>query len=69
MSYKTFVEIVARKFGENARVRNDRENGRYICRFDEWLIIIGHSSHKALLRNLRNRRTYSEDWSAEVAMV
>lgn len=66
MSYATFIGIITRKFGENARVRNDRENGRYVCRYDEWLVIIGHSSRRALVRNLRNRKTYTEDWSEEV---
>lgn len=62
MSFGEFIEKITEVFGENAIVRNDRENGLYTAKFDEWRIRLSHSSRRPSIYNVRNKRMFTEEW-------
>lgn len=58
MSFELFVAFILEEFGENAKVRNDRENGLFVARCGEWRVYLGHSSKRIRYYNVRRRKSY-----------
>lgn len=55
MAFNDFVSKILDMFGEEATVRNDRENGLYVARCGEWRISLRPSSRKMRCYNVRNK--------------
>ena len=58
MSYEKFIAFILEEFGEDARVRNDKETGRYTAKSGEYRVSMGHSSKRARVYNVRNKRNF-----------
>lgn len=62
MSFGEFVSKVTDLFGENAIVRNDRERGLYLAKFDEWRLSIAYSGKRVRWYNVRSKVNFYDEW-------
>lgn len=61
MSFERFVEFIMDTFGENAKVRNDRENGLYWGKSGEWRISLNHKGKRVRIYNVRSKINLYEE--------
>jgi hypothetical protein len=60
MSYEKFVAFILEQFGENAKVKNDRENGLYLAKAGEFRISLAHSGKRVRIYNVRSHENFMQ---------
>lgn len=67
MSYDRFVQFIMDTFGENAKVKNDREHGLFWAKSGEWRISLNPNGKRVRIYNVRSRTNIYEEIAAVVA--
>lgn len=62
MTFDNFVEKILEVFGENAIVHNNREEGLYEAKFDEWRISMNASGKRIRYYNVRSKVNFCEEF-------